>query len=636
MNTRNMCFIVVVLMYLLLGIPAVSFCEEPNIPVYDPNDPNNWFPSLTDAKLKLWLSAYDLKQQGKKEGEPVLQWVDRTSFGTIFSPREGMMEEPHYRQIQINGKLRPAVHFESSGNALDPGNRDRLWQANNKGADNPLNSGPGEALTVIAVWANNDIGGTFSATDQSIITFRGTNTAPWMLGQAAGSQQSYGIYFVSGGTKYPSNGPVWPGGTLGVALMQISDTDILNFFQDMDGDMTVALAPVNTQNTLVGRQGPAISPETEGAGIGCHDQDVQGELECFTGYICEIIVYGRALSAQEWTDVQAYLTDKYFREPLQPNAADANLRLWMSAYDLQDQGMEPGDPVVEWVDKSSYGTVFAPRQTIPFAGEEIPEYAEVLINSVDIPCPAIWFDLAEDGSTDRLWQTTNKTNNPLAIGNGEDLTVIAVWANYILEGGGSSYDTIIAMRGTSSCPWYFGQGAGGRLSDGIYYVTYAGQVQWTCGGPIWQPAVFGVGMMQISAANVLNFYQDYDGDSLVALQQTNTKDASVAVRNGPSIAPEGAGIACHDQDCCGGQNSPGEGFSGYISEILVYKKVLSAAELDDIQQYLSEKYFSSRGSYCTQYPEADFNKDCYVDLQDFAQFSQGWLECNIEPQSMCP
>ncbi len=630
MSTRKKDVIFIVLMYILMGIPAVAFCDEPNIPVYDPNDPNNWFPSLTDAKLKLWLSAYDLKQQGMKEGEAILQWVDRTNFGTIFSPREGMMEEPRYGEIQINGKLRPAVHFQSSGTPLTPGNRDRLWQVNNKGATNPLNSGPGEALTVIAVWANADSSGAYSATDQPIITFRGTNAAPWMLGQAAGSQVDYGIYFFSGGTKYPSNGPVWPGDTLGVALMQIDSSDVLNFFQDTNGDALVALTPGNTQNTHVGRAGPEISPETEGAGIGCHDQDGQGELETFTGYICEIIVYGRAISAQELTDIQAYLTDKYFREPLQPNAADTSLRLWLSAYDLQDQGMSPGDPVLQWVDKSSYGTIFAPRDTV---AAEKPGYAEVLINSVDIPCPALWFDLAEDGSPDRLWQTTNKvSNNPLAIGNGEDLTVIGVWANYLLPGGGSPYNTIIAMRGTGSCPWYLGQGAGGHLSDGIYYVTYAGQVQWTCGGPNWLPETFGVGMMQISAANVLNFFQDYDGDSLVTLEQTNTQDASVAVRNGPSIAPEGAGIACHDQDCCG----EGESFSGYISEIFVYKKLLSEPELSDIEQYLNEKYFSSRGSYCTQYPAADFNNDCVVDLQDFAQFSQGWLECNIEPQSLCP
>jgi hypothetical protein len=38
---------------------------------------------------------------------------------------------------------------------------------------------------------------------------------------------------------------------------------------------------------------------------------------------------------------------------------------------------------------------------------------------------------------------------------------------------------------------------------------------------------------------------------------------------------------------------------------------------------------------CTEYPQMDFNKDCKVDLYDFAVFSQGWLLCNLDPQSAC-
>ena len=38
---------------------------------------------------------------------------------------------------------------------------------------------------------------------------------------------------------------------------------------------------------------------------------------------------------------------------------------------------------------------------------------------------------------------------------------------------------------------------------------------------------------------------------------------------------------------------------------------------------------------CTEYPAMDFNDDCKVDFQDFAIFSQSWLECNLDPPEAC-
>ena len=39
--------------------------------------------------------------------------------------------------------------------------------------------------------------------------------------------------------------------------------------------------------------------------------------------------------------------------------------------------------------------------------------------------------------------------------------------------------------------------------------------------------------------------------------------------------------------------------------------------------------------YCTEYPAMDFNKDCKVDFQDFALFTQSWLDCNLDPPEAC-
>jgi hypothetical protein len=38
---------------------------------------------------------------------------------------------------------------------------------------------------------------------------------------------------------------------------------------------------------------------------------------------------------------------------------------------------------------------------------------------------------------------------------------------------------------------------------------------------------------------------------------------------------------------------------------------------------------------CQRYPLADLNKDCKVDLKDFAIFAGEWLECNLVPESYC-
>ena len=39
--------------------------------------------------------------------------------------------------------------------------------------------------------------------------------------------------------------------------------------------------------------------------------------------------------------------------------------------------------------------------------------------------------------------------------------------------------------------------------------------------------------------------------------------------------------------------------------------------------------------YCLKYPNSDLNKDCKVDMVDFAIFVSEWLECGLEPESEC-
>ena len=39
--------------------------------------------------------------------------------------------------------------------------------------------------------------------------------------------------------------------------------------------------------------------------------------------------------------------------------------------------------------------------------------------------------------------------------------------------------------------------------------------------------------------------------------------------------------------------------------------------------------------HCVAYPTMDFNKDCIVNLFDFAMFASQWMQCNLYPQSLC-
>ena len=41
-------------------------------------------------------------------------------------------------------------------------------------------------------------------------------------------------------------------------------------------------------------------------------------------------------------------------------------------------------------------------------------------------------------------------------------------------------------------------------------------------------------------------------------------------------------------------------------------------------------------SLCLRYSPADMNRDCLVNLADFAVFAAEWLDCSILPESDCP
>lgn len=72
----------------------------------------------------------------------------------------------------------------------------------------------------------------------------------------------------------------------------------------------------------------------------------------------------------------------------------------------------------------------------------------------------------------------------------------------------------------------------------------------------------------------------------------------------------------------------GSGYlNGQIAELLIYKAALNNAEIEDVQQYLLDKYIFE----CPEKLEKDLNKDCVVNFSDLAFLMVNWLESGLWP-----
>lgn len=325
-----------------------------------------------------------------------------------------------------------------------------------------------------------------------------------------------------------------------------------------------------------------------------------------------------------------------------PNPADPTLRLWLKADDL-DATLNPGDAVNSWSDASSHGTIFAPDPV----WDEAPHYAEITINPPTV-ISAIQFDASGDstvpGSRDRLWQINNLAPDfdPLNMGANEPMTVFVVYSNSAATGWLGPYMPLIAKRGTGSCVWMLGNHSTGSTSQ-LYYVTYSTPLVYYSGNPYVIENRWNVSAMTIDASDTLNFYQDGDQNATVDLQLTGSSPETIIGRNLSTAEP--AGIACHSQSCCG----RGETFAGYIAEIIIYSRVLSSAEMSEMEEYLTGKYFVGevpldtpnpvdpnrtdyRPAFCgdqgTIFQLGDLNQDCYTNFIDFTYLASQWLTFN--------
>jgi hypothetical protein len=303
------------------------------------------------------------------------------------------------------------------------------------------------------------------------------------------------------------------------------------------------------------------------------------------------------------------------------------LRLWLKADSLN---LAEDAPVMQWVDSSPYGTIFAPRTASepdgPFAGgpiEEHPHLETVTLNGRSFP--SVKFErsgsapgnpaIDRSGSADRLFQVTNRTpgSDPLAIGDGTSITSFTVFKPTVTTSGALGVQAVWGKRGNDASLYQLGISANGRLN----YVTYDSFTAYETTNPATANKWHIVAQTVTEAgANDLLQFRVNDTESAAApltLNPVATNAGLIAnrndtINNDPAGVVEPFGIGGHAQDCCG----EGETFSGNIAEIIVYARTLSTAETNQVYSYLTSKYLSA-----PQFLGGDYNGDGKVDAGDY-------------------
>ena len=619
-------------------------------------------PEASDPCLVLWLKADDLAGT-LNPGDSVNQWVDNSTWGTIFAPEAGWDEAPIFAEAIVPGNPNPvpvvrftvtdeslaSVPFGGASTNGNPGAQDKLYQSNNLAPNpDPLNMGAGQPMTLIVLMNNFDASDNDSGTYHPFVAKRGTGSCVWQLGAErdgdARADQLINVTYASPVVTYAGE-PYQLGGVWSTLAMSFDADNNVSFWIDpTDGDgVNLEL----TSNSPVGV--PGRNPSTaEPAGIAGHSQSCCGRNERMQGDFAEIIIYRKELSQAERDDISAYLTAKYFPlcQETAPavedvlDTADPDLRLWLKADDLAGT-INDGDAVSSWTDASSYGTVVAPRDA-----DEVPHYAELTVG--DLQVSAIKFDVDGDcladpcipdsllPTRDRLYQTNNLAPNPdpLDIGDGEDLTTFVVWQPIEIEAG-LGYQTIFSKRSDSSSDYQLGITPYERLFDVNYSTrSYNPKTVYENSVPVayntWHVSSLEIlDSPSIDPNEIVTIYDNGSGSRLIKM--ANTASHFIDMRN--VTVPEPFAIGANSQT-----GTPGncENFSGYVCELIIFGRKLSCGEKQAVEAYLNQKYLPLLcGDAGLDLIEGDINRDCYVNLEDFAIVARSWLRCNHPEDAGC-
>lgn len=303
---------------------------------------------------------------------------------------------------------------------------------------------------------------------------------------------------------------------------------------------------------------------------------------------------------------QAVLAIAIFNSHAQINGSDPSLVLWLKASTITPGGITgfnvPDDYVTNWVDSSTYGTIFVPPQLPPAdTGTETNRTPTLVTvtNNGDV-FPAVEFLQAYDPLTggngtyaDRLWQTNNlDANDPTLIPPTSDITLFFVYENNAPGAGLGPSQCIFSKRGPSACPYEFALQAAPNLTSHMF-ITYAGNVAYPSANGIPKQPEWGIIEMNATAAGVLTFKQYYQslGGWLVDTQAVARGGGGVGTPCTFSFHTQGAGGTAGNP----WGNGAYERFAGEVAEVALYNRSLSSNELSGIESSLLLKYFLQPG-----------------------------------------
>jgi hypothetical protein len=512
-------------------------------------------PPVSPVGLVTWLRA-DVGVTSS--GGNVSQWTDQSPFGNNAVQASGG-NQPTLTSNAINGE--PALTFNGSSSYLSI-------------PDNPTLRP--STMTVIAVASS-----------------AGTSGYTHILGKPYYSSSSWNApYLAYELSLNPTGVPLFSCSVAGTGGYDGTGTAVIpNQSYVLSGTYdgsTVSFCENGGPPSTTSISGAIDNGDSTTKNLVIGQASVNSPREFFNGQIAEVLIYNRALTTAERQQAEVYLADKYgiydpnatwplaysgavqaaitlyqwnksqadFYAPFMatnPPVPQVGLVTWLRA----DAGVtSSGGNVSQWTDQSPFG-----NNAVQASGGNQPTLTSNAINGE----PALTFN----GSSSYLSIPDNPTLRPSA------MTVIAVASS---AGTGGGYTHILGKPYYSSSSW------------NAPYSSYELSINST-GVPFFNCSVAGTGGYD-GAGTVVNLNQPYllagmyDGTNVSFWQNGGTPattSISGTLDNGDSTT----------KNLVIGQasvNSPREYFNGQIAEVLIYNRVLSAAELQQAETYLAVKY----------------------------------------------
>ena len=254
------------------------------------------------------------------------------------------------------------------------------------------------------------------------------------------------------------------------------------------------------------------------------------------GDIAEVIIYNRALTSTERSDIERYLATKWGISISAPDNI-GGLQLWLDAND-RSTITESGDKVSQWDDKSGNGNDVT-QGTGAFQ-------------------PATQSD-AQNGKNVLTFDGTNHFMNSVfdsSLDLRNDFTIIYV----------AKTDDIAAARRALATDGY----ATGVASSARTQYTALGVQDYSSANDYWNTSLHIINTMTMDSSNDAIFYKN------------NAVFSSPTGANPANATTTGIFI--------GSRENGTQKWDGEIAEILIFNKVLNASERLEVNTYLSNKW----------------------------------------------